>query len=251
MEKMQNSRKVKYLKHVEKPGRHSEEPATKVRKSEVSRGLTFWLFIPAFTILAGTTCSFWLGRMSMFAASMLLIPTYYFMAMCVHDAIHRAAHANPLLNRVVGWIAAATMALTFPTIRRSHLNHHASFGHDHDDEGFVYRAALTLPFRLLLVNWRCYGILVRSPRREQVQAGALLICIAALLCWQPIPLFWGWLIPMQIGVALFALMTVYLPHGPYSRWIMKHVPAITGFHDDHHAMPQLPWYQHFVRRTTS
>ena len=31
---------------------------------------------------------------------------------------------------------------------------------------------------------------------------------------------------------------------------MQNVPAITGLHDDHHAMQDLPWYQHFGRRPT-
>ena len=69
--------------------------------------------------------------------------------------------------------------------------------------------------------------------------------ILSLVALCPQQVFWSWLVPMQIGVAWFAFTTVYLPHGRYAAWIMNHAPAITGFHDDHHKMPQYPWYQYF------
>ncbi|MEK6234783.1 MAG: c-type cytochrome, partial [Planctomycetales bacterium] len=49
-------------------------------------------------------------------------------------------------------------------------------------------------------------------------------------------------------IASFALMTVYLPHGPRGEWVMRRIPSVTGFHADHHENPQYPWYQHFSRR---
>jgi fatty acid desaturase len=221
-------------------------PATS--RPAVTRGLTFWMFLPAVAIVVGATLSFWFERLSLGILCSILIPSYYFLAMCVHDAIHRAAHGNWYLNKAVGWIGAAMIGLPFSVIRRAHLMHHSSLGHDEDVEQFVYRSAWTLPIRLLLVNWRCYPVLRDAPKRERLQAGIVVCCLVAVLLWQPWKLFWGWIIPMQIGVALFALMTVYLPHGPLSGWVMKHIPVVTGFHDDHHATPQYAWYQHFRMR---
>ena len=36
---------------------------------------------------------------------------------------------------------------------------------------------------------------------------------------------------------LFATFTVWLPHGPIAGWVMRVAPALTGYHDDHHARP--------------
>ena len=212
---------------------------------EASKGLTFYLFGATLLILITATTAGVNGSISTACAWAILIPAYYFVAMCVHDAVHFSAHSVPQVNRWVGWIGSVLLGMTFPVIRRSHMQHHRAADHSHDTEAFVYRSALTLPLRLLVANLACYRSLVAATRREQAQGVFLLFTIAIALVLKPGLSLFAWIIPMQIAVGLFALNTVYLPHGPFARWLHLKLPSVTGFHWHHHCMPQLPWYQLF------
>ena len=212
----------------------------------VQRGLTFWLFLPSYTLVVVMTASHMLGLVSTWSQLGTLVPAYYFLAMCVHDAIHRAAHTNARLNNLVGWVCATALGLTYPVIRRTHLEHHRATEHDHDVESFVYKSGWTLLPRLLISNWRCYAVLPELKRREKLQAIVFVAVIVVALATWPQQLFWSWLVPMQLGIALFVLMTVYLPHGRFAKWVMENVPAVTGHHEAHHRHPQYPWYQYFT-----
>ena len=88
-----------------KPNRVRKHVSTTARPA-VTRGLTFWMFLPAVAIVVAATLNCCLGRLSLRVLWSILVPSYYFLAMCVHDAIHRAAHANSYLNKAVGWIGS-------------------------------------------------------------------------------------------------------------------------------------------------
>ncbi|MEK6237173.1 MAG: fatty acid desaturase, partial [Planctomycetales bacterium] len=219
-----------------------------LEKDAVRRGLTFWLFLPALGVVVAAPVSHVLGAPPSLLHIGSLVPVYFFLAMCLHDAIHRAAHRNRYLNAAVGHVGAAAFGLTFPIIRRTHLRHHVSFGGEEDMESFVYRSRWLLVPRLLVLNWKCYAAAFKLGRLEMLRAAAMIAGIAFLLVFWPRETLWSWLLPMQAGIAAFALMTVYVPHAPQGEWVMKRFPAVTGFHHDHHEKPQYPWYQHFSRR---
>jgi beta-carotene hydroxylase len=177
------------------------------------------------------------------AVWLVLVPVYFFIAICVHDAVHRSAHSNPTLNAVVGWTGAALHGMNFAMLRRQHLLHHSHLGQKSDEETYVYRSAWTLPLRLLTVHLFCFLTLVKAPKREQWQGVAFLASCGIGLAYFPAELFWGWCLPMLTSNAAFTWASVYLPHGPLGNWVHRNVPQLTGYHEEHHAVPQLPWYQ--------
>lgn len=217
----------------------------KMAKIEPSKGPTFYMFCVVLAIIVGCTSAYLAGLLSTPYAWLILVFAYYFVAMCVHDAIHLSAHKHSILNRLAGWGGSLLLGMTFHAIRRSHLQHHASLGHDHDSEAFLYRSALSLPFRLVVANFYCYLSLRSGSRWQKFQGFALLSGILLAVALKPVWVLLAWIFPMQIAVALFALNTVYMPHGPLASWLHNRAPALTGFHLHHHSMPQLPWYQLF------
>lgn len=224
---------------------HQKKLRKKMGKIEPSKGPTFYLFLGVLAIIAATTSAYIAGVLNAGFAWPILIVAYYFVAMCVHDAIHLSAHADSHLNRIVGWIGSLLMGMTFHAIRRSHMQHHASVGHAHDTEAFVYRSALTLPLRLAIANFYCYTSLRAGTTGQKIQGISVALGILGLICFHPGVALFAWIIPMQTAGALFALNTVYLPHGPLANWVDERAPELTGFHRHHHSMPQLPWYQLF------
>ena len=206
------------------------------------------MFLPAFSIALLSIAAHLNGIIATPVHWSLTIPVWYFVAMCIHDAVHRSAHENRRLNSFVGWVGSAGMGLAFPVIRRSHLKHHSRNGHDDDLESFVYRAGWMVLIKALLANWKCYAVLPGLRRRDRQLSILYVIAVAGMTVIWPIQVFLSWIVPMQIAIALFAIATVYLPHGRHSKWVMKHMPSITGYHDDHHNAPQYPWYQYFSLR---
>ncbi len=53
---------------------------------------------------------------------------------------------------------------------------------------------------------------------------------------------------MQLVVCFGMVTNIYLPHGRFARWFSRRTAFVTGFHDDHHAMPGYPWHQLCPRR---
>lgn len=210
-----------------------------------SKGLTFYLFCLDLIIIVSACIGYFHNALNLTGLSLILIAAYYFIAMCVHDAIHLCAHRNSLLNLAVGWIGSVLLAMPYPAIRRSHLQHHGARGHRKDTESFLYRAGITLPLRLIVANFYCYTALLTAKRTEKLQGWLTLLSLASTVLCQPEMMFICWFCPMQIGVALFAFNTVFLPHGPLARLLHASFPVLTGFHHHHHAIPQLPWYQLF------
>ena len=209
----------------------------------VSRGPTLYLYMVLVTLIAVFTAAYWMGVMGWATTWLILVPAYYFIAICVHDAVHRSAHSHPKLNGLVGWTGAALHGLSYATLRRQHLYHHSHLGHESDDERYVYRSAWTLPLRLLTVHLFCYAAFVKAPKSERWQGLGLLACFGLGVACFPSELLWGWWLPMLISNAAFAWTSVYLPHGPLGPWVDRNMPQLTGYHHEHHAVPQLPWYQ--------
>lgn len=219
-------------------------------RPDIYRGPSFWLFLIAATILLISYAALLRGCIGFSTHLCVGVPVYFLVAMCVHDAIHRAAHQNSVFNNATGWLGSVSLGLTFSVIRRSHLKHHQMVGHDEDIESNVYAHAWAVPLRVLSANWRCYAVFPSLKPIEKTRAIVLLVVICLTFTVWPIAALIGWLIPMQLGVAAFTFLTVYLPHGRPASWVLKWVPAITGFHDFHHAVPQYPWYQCFSMRFT-
>jgi len=183
------------------------------------------------------------GLISWVLYAALSFPLHWFYLVAGHDALHRSAHSNPKINRLIGWIYNGFFLLPFPMIRRAHLLHHAKGGSEDDVESFGYRAGWTLPIRLAMGMWCFYRFLPRCKLGVQLQAAALLGAAVLLTILWPIQVIWGWLIPMQVMSITTSFFYIYLPHGKFARWVNQNIPFLTGYHEDHHASPKYPSHQ--------
>jgi hypothetical protein len=123
------------------------------------------------------------------------------------------------------------------------LSHHAREGKPDDIEQFAYRPGWKLPLGLLFGNWFYYSVWPKCSRRERSTAVAAVIASTALLLLWPRPMLLGWFVPMQLVVCFTMVTNIYLPHGRFANWVMTHIPFLTGYHEDHHALPSYPWHQ--------
>lgn len=161
-----------------------------------------------------------------------------------HDAIHSAAHPSQRLNALVGWLASVACGVPFSMLMNNHLRHHRHVDTDADPERFCLGPAWQLPLRwpaMLAFYYLDTWPRLRSPARRQAALflGSLIVLVSALP-----HLLWLWVLPLLCAATLFACFTVWLPHGPLAATVMRQWPALTGYHDDHHARPAFPAHQY-------
>ncbi len=226
---------------AQRPGADSTRSTQK--RLPIRRGLTAYLFFPIFGSAVVLFFCKTLGLMPWWTYYGIFMPMLWYCYVASHDAVHGSAHNNRLLNEMVGWVSTATFGLPFSIMRRAHLSHHVREGRPDDIEQFAYRPGCQLPFGLLFGNWLFYLILPKCNRADRAIAGTMITSTILLLLLCPRTLFLGWLVPMQLVVCFGMVTNIYLPHGRFARWFSQRTAFVTGFHDDHHAMPGYPWHQ--------
>lgn len=158
--------------------------------------------------------------------------------------VHRAAHERVWVNQAVGWTCTLAMGGPWWLFRRAHLMHHARTDTPEDPERYGHGTVWPLPLRWMTGNWSYYRLFPILPRREKAACVAAVAVIAGMVLYAPVAVGLAWILPMQVATGLFAINTVFLPHGRYRDVVMSTFPVITGFHDDHHARPAYPWHQY-------
>lgn len=176
----------------------------------------------------------------------LLVATAALVTLMVvaHDSIHSAAHRDVTVNRAVGWLASIACGVPFVMLATNHLRHHRLVDTDEDPEGFCLGPAWQLlarwPAMLGFYYFETWPRLTTKARWQS--AGFLAVVVAAVVLFPA--LWWAWVAPLLLASTLFALCTVWLPHGPWGELVMRAAPWLTGFHDDHHARPGFPVHQY-------
>ena len=215
----------------------------KIERPPIRRGLTFWLFLPTVVLAVTSFVAFCSGAIPWWLNWALIAPLYYFLIICSHDALHCSAHRTRFGNHAVGWLGTKLFCVPYSMVRRAHLSHHNSDGAPDDIEQFAYNPGPTLPLRILFGNWMYYLHLPKCNWKERIQAATTVAVTIALFVVWPREALLGWFLPMQTGVCYIMITTIWIPHGPYSKWWMNHLPFITGYHEDHHAQPAYPFHQ--------
>ena len=214
-----------------------------IKRPPVERGLTFACFWATISAVVALFFAFVFGAIPWWLNWVFAAPLYYFLVICGHDAMHSCAHKSRTLNNTVGWLTAQIFCVPFPVVQRAHLSHHAKEGAPDDIEQFAYKKGVTLPLRIIFGNLMYYRFLTRCKWPAWGLAAATAVMTAVLFLAWPRETFVGWFLPMQTGVTFIMITTIWIPHGPYSRWWMDNYPFITGFHEDHHAQPAYPFHQ--------
>lgn len=222
---------------------HSTNRVKRFKKPNVKRGLTAYLFVPAAVGILILFIGYCAGCFPWWTNLIVAFPLYWYCYMTAHDAVHRSAHYNLAINNWVGWISTGLFALPFPLMRRAHLSHHAHAGSNDDIEKFAYRSSWRLPFGVIFGNLFFYTHFRKCNSFEKQTAFLMALLIITLVAISPTTMLLGWVLPMQLVFGLGMFTNIYLPHGHFHKWVETHIPFITGFHEDHHAMPSFPWHQ--------
>ena len=169
-----------------------------------------------------------------------------------HDAMHGlVAPGKARINRAVGWLATWSYAgLDYDALERAHHEHHAKPASEEDpdfhdgDPGFV---AWYVTFMRQYLSWR--------------QFGWLCLLLGAMLFIFELPVlrvasFWA--APLILSTFQLFIVGTWLPHrpgsylgeGPLRARSVDLPPMLSllacyhfGYHFEHHARPDLPWWR--------
>lgn len=210
----------------------------------VRRGRSAWWLGASWAVLVGSGLGTMAQVVPVALHVLLATATLVLLMVVAHDAIHFAAHADVKQNTRVGWLASLACGVPFPMLANNHLRHHRLVDTAQDPERFCLGPAWQLLVRWpAMLGFYYLDTWPRLQRRARVQAVVYLTSVVALVTVAPV-LLTLWVLPLLLAATLFACFTVWLPHGPLGGFVMKVAPALTGFHDDHHARPAFPAHQY-------
>nr|WDA98857.1 fatty-acid desaturase [Sciadococcus taiwanensis] len=181
----------------------------------------------------------------------------------IHDASHRTAHYNKLINALAGHISAMLLGFSFPVFTRVHMQHHAHVNDsENDPDHFVSTAG---PLWLIAARFFYHEVyffqrkLWRKHELLEWLFGRLAVFIVVILGFQFNFLDFilkFWFCPaLIVGLAL-GLFFDYLPHRPFKskdKWKNARVypnPVLNflifgqNYHLIHHLWPSIPWYNY-------
>ncbi len=188
--------------------------------------------------------------------------------------MHEASHGllgrrRPVLNQVVGEIAATMLMCRFNGFRQLHLRHHRYVNEPRDPDEWSGRGPAWLHLYRLATSdlhyWFCYDASVRLPRHARrvsnVSLGLVVALLGGLLLagfgWE---LLLYWVLPARIALVLSTYFFDYLPHQrPYgvpvseepcqASAVVRGGPVVDALllghtmHLVHHLFPTVPWYR--------
>ncbi|MGC1307292.1 MAG: beta-carotene hydroxylase [Phormidesmis sp.] len=221
------------------------------------------IFLGAVSLVVFSTIGYFSWHMPSWCCFTLNTLALHLVGTVIHDASHRSAHSNPIINAVLGHGSALMLGFTFPVFTRVHLQHHAHVNDPENDPDhfvstggplwliaarFFYHEIYFFQRRL----WKKYELL------EWVLSRAVVACfIYAAVHFGFIGyLFNFWFSPaLVVGLAL-GLFFDYLPHRPFktrNRWqnarvypgkVLNFLIMGQNYHLVHHLWPSIPWYKY-------
>ena len=181
----------------------------------------------------------------------MLIQTWLFTGLFItaHDSMHGTISANRKLNNVIGFSATLLFAgMWYPMLIKKHKMHHVNPGTALDPDYYTGK-------QNFFIWWFSFMKSYVTIWQILIMAGLFNL---GLLFFSEIQLIVLWIIPSILATFQLFYFGTYLPHrlphttemGIYkSRTLKKnHLWAMLscyffGYHYEHHASPQTPWWK--------
>ncbi|MEM8642321.1 MAG: beta-carotene hydroxylase [Cyanobacteria bacterium P01_G01_bin.54] len=222
-----------------------------------------WLCLGAIALMGCNICGYWFWGWWNWVCFSCGVLSLHLAGSVIHDACHRAAHSNRIINATLGHISALILGFAFPVFTRVHLQHHAHVNDPENDPDhfvstggplwliaprFFYHEVFFFQRRL----WRKYELL------EWFLSRLFLFTIVGLgIRFGFIGFVMNfWFVPaLVVGITL-GLFFDYLPHRPFQerdRWhnariyaspILNFLILGQNYHLIHHLWPSIPWYKY-------
>jgi len=240
--------------------------------------------------LAWPTVALYVGTLGLFAVEAygllaadwspwLTIPmgaaVTFLMFSVVHESVHHAISTNTKVNNAFGWVAMPFVAIytTFPLFKFIHIEHHRNTNEPMTVDPDMWTSGgpkALLPFRWATVDlWYLVYYLLRAqerPNREMVPIVgyfAVTVGIGAAMVTSGLAyeVFFLYLIPQRLGMAVLAWWFDYLPHHGLTMtqredkyqatrvrvggesW-MTPLFVYQNYHLVHHLHPSVPFYRY-------
>lgn len=224
---------------------------------------TMLMFLSSVMLVISSTVGYWYWHWPDWCCFMMNVLALHMVGTVIHDASHNAAHANPIVNSILGHGSALMLGFAFPVFTRVHIQHHANVNDPENDPDhfvstggplwmiaarFFYHEVFFFKRRL----WKKYELLEWFLSRLVVATVILFAIHYDFLGY----IMNFWFVPaLVVGIAL-GLFFDYLPHRPFeerNRWknarvypnpILNILIGGQNYHLIHHLWPSIPWYKY-------
>ncbi|HBQ99373.1 MULTISPECIES: beta-carotene hydroxylase [unclassified Roseofilum] len=219
------------------------------------------MFLAALILIGLSVWGYWWAGLPHWLSFIESILALHLAGTIIHDASHKAAHRDRILNAILGHGSALMLGFAFPVFTRVHIEHHINVNDpENDPDHFVSTGG-----PLWLINARFFYHEVYFFQRKLWKNNELLEWFLSRLFMVAIvaaAYHWGflnyilnfWFVPSGIVGLALGLFFDYLPHRPFhetARWKNARVypsPILNllifgqNYHLVHHLWPSIPWY---------
>ena len=245
----------------------AKKPLTTVPREFLSppgdRNPTLAMFVAAISAIALSNFGYWLWEWPHWCCFITNTISLHICGTVIHDACHKSAHRNPLVNSILGHGSALLLAFAFPVFTRVHLQHHANVNDpENDPDHFVSTAG---PLWLIPVRFLYHEIFFFKRQlwqKQELWEWFFSRALVAFIFYISIQYhFLGyilnfWFIPTAIVGLALGFFFDYLPHRPHQerdRWknarvypgkVLNILIMGQNYHLIHHLWPSIPWYNY-------
>tara|TARA_B110000967_G_scaffold89710_1_gene92296 strand:- start:210 stop:1151 length:942 start_codon:yes stop_codon:yes gene_type:complete len=197
----------------------------------------------------------------------------YLLFSIMHESLHRNVSTNLRINEIFGRISLALLIPAAPIeiARWAHFQHHRFTSSEKDPDNFIHDAPLwQIPLRWTNFDlYYLYSFLRFGGDKRKTHARALILSAGMFVGLVTALTYLGhgmevlflWILPSRVGLALVALVFVFLPHYPSHitaqeneyqattirqgfEWLLTPLFVYQNYHLIHHLYPTVPFYNY-------
>lgn len=222
-----------------------------------------WMCLGAFGLAILSTTGYFCWHWLSWCCFTMNVLALHLVGTVIHDASHRAAHPNRVVNAILGHASALLLGFSFPVFTRVHMQHHANVNDpDNDPDHFVSTCGPLLLIAPRFFYHEVFFFKRRLWRKYELWEWLFARLVVAAIVYAAVQydflgyVFNFWFTPaLVVGMAL-GLFFDYLPHRPFQnrdRWrnarvypsqLLNFLIMGQNYHLVHHLWPSIPWYRY-------